>query len=117
MKTISKALALSIIFTALLACSVFTVKPTDWQGIPIMPNATEGKQATPNSYEFTITAPADEVQSFYETELVKLGWDKVYIQEDEESKSVLMVYSKDSITVECMFWSRTDGTLLVMLIK
>ncbi len=117
MKTISKSLALSIIFTTLLACSVFTVKPTDWRGIPIMPNATDGKQATPNSYDFIVTASADEAQIFYETELGKLGWEELFVQKDEESKSVLMVFSKDSIAVECMFWSLEDGTLHVMLTK
>lgn len=117
MKTINKVLVLSIIFATLLACSVFKVMPSTWEGIPIMPNATEGKQATPRSYNFIVTASADEAQIFYETELGKLGWNEIIVQKDEESKSTLIVFSKDSITIECMFWSREDGTLHIMLTK
>jgi hypothetical protein len=117
MKITNKALALSITLAVLLACNVFTVKPTNWEGIPIMPNATEGEQVTPSSYDFTVNASADEAQNFYETELGKLGWNKLFVQEDEESKSIIMVFSKDSSTVECMFWSREDGTVHIKLIK
>lgn len=117
MNTITKTLALSIIFAVLLACNIFTVKPTNWEGIPIMPNATEGEQVTPSSYDFTVKASAEEAQYFYETELGKLGWKMLSIQEDEESKSVIMVFSKDSKTVECMFWSLPDGILHIHLVK
>ncbi|MCC6299249.1 MAG: hypothetical protein IT314_08115 [Anaerolineales bacterium] len=46
----------------------------EWEGIPVMPGAVSGELAA-GGYLFTTQASLDEIKTFYETELVKLGFE------------------------------------------
>jgi hypothetical protein len=46
---------------------------TDWNGVPIMPGATDEK-VIPYGFEYMIAAPASDVEKFYKQEMAKLGW-------------------------------------------
>jgi len=45
----------------------------EWNGIPIMPGAIAGNGDN-EKYVFTINAPLEDIQSYYEKELSKSGW-------------------------------------------
>lgn len=48
---------------------------SDWNGIPIMKEATAGQEFTDtHTYSFKVNAKVEDAQNFYKTELPKLGW-------------------------------------------
>jgi len=52
-----------------------TGKPvSNWNGIPIMTQATAGQEFNKNTYSFKATASTTDVQTFYTTQLKALGW-------------------------------------------
>jgi hypothetical protein len=87
----------------------------NWNGIPIMPNAIAGDDET-QSYAFTMKAPVEEVQKFYEKELAKLGWNQ-FANSEGNPQTVLLMFMKGSDTLTITILSQTDGTTYVMLVK
>jgi hypothetical protein len=52
-----------------------TDKPlTDWNGIPIMPEAIAGQQAYNGTYTFKIPVDSGTIESYYSNKLKSLGW-------------------------------------------
>lgn len=78
---------------------------SEWNGIPIMPQATAGEEFTDSkTYSFKVDASVQEAQDFYSTELVNLGWsslfsmpgnDTVAVQSFQKDNSVLTVTITD----------------------
>jgi hypothetical protein len=63
----------------------------EWKGIPIMPGAINGGGDN-ESYRFTIEAPVEEVQAYYEKELAKLGWD-LMVAGSGDTDSVMLIFN------------------------
>ena len=56
-----------------------TGKPvSNWNGIPIMTQATAGQEFNKNTYSFKATANATDVQTFYTNQLKTLGWNSSF---------------------------------------
>jgi hypothetical protein len=71
----------------------------EWQDIPIMPGAIAG-QENQGGYTFTIQATPEEIQKYYDRELVKLGWTSFATGQGANGPAMLMyVKDKDSLTV------------------
>jgi hypothetical protein len=68
----------------------------EWEGIPIMPGAIAG-EVSDGSYQFTSTASSDEIISFYQTELSKLGFE-LELTTDESAGYTVLSFSKEGIT-------------------
>jgi hypothetical protein len=52
-----------------------TDKPlTDWNGIPIMPQAIAGQKANNGTYTFKIPVDSGTIESYYSDKLKSLGW-------------------------------------------
>jgi len=67
------------------------------------------------SYVFTIQATPQQVQEFYELELLKLGWQS-FAQEDRDSSMMLMFMKDSAETLMISILSKDDETL-VLLVK
>ena len=85
---------------------------TEWNGIPIMPQATAGQEfADANTYSFKVVATTQEVKDYYDTQLPGLGWSSMLSLPVEDEGGVL-TYSKDSnfltVTITMM-----EGTAVV----
>jgi hypothetical protein len=50
----------------------------EWNGIPIMPQATVGEEFGESTYSFTAPVTATDVQSFYNQSLEELGWTSAF---------------------------------------
>ena len=68
----------------------------DWNGIPVMPQATAGQEFTDTkSYSFKATATIKDAEDFYNTEMVKLGWSSTFSMPTGDQVAILS-FSKDS---------------------
>src|SRR5262245_55783763 len=68
---------------------------TEWNGIPIMTQATAGQEFDTSTYSFKGDMTVKEVQDFYTAQLKDLGW-KESINLPIEGESGLMVFQKDT---------------------
>jgi len=91
-------------------------KPSsNWNGIPIMPNALTGEGSS-QGYSFTVNSSSDEIQKFYEKELGKLGWNALASGQGS-SNSILMIFIKDLSTISVSIIPQPDGVMYVLLVK
>ena len=73
-----------------------TGTPVDqWNGIPVMPQATVGEEFGENTYTYTVPVPATDVQSFYTQKMVELGWTSSFSFPVSEDGGILL-FQKDS---------------------
>jgi hypothetical protein len=51
---------------------------SEWNGIPIMPQATAGQEFDSTKYSFRAPVASADVQTFYKDKLTSLGWTQPY---------------------------------------
>ena len=86
---------------------------SEWNGIPIMPQATAGEEFNEFTYSFKVNATVEEAVEFYKTELVNLGWTSTF-DLPVEGEGGIMLYSKDSDLLTLTF-TLLDGETIVVL--
>jgi hypothetical protein len=87
---------------------------SEWNGIPIMPQATDGQEfVDADSYSFKTSVAVEEVQAFYNDELPKLGWSSAFSVPGSADGAV-MLFSKDSNSLTITI-TVTDGATVVVL--
>lgn len=85
-----------------------------WNGIPIMPQATVGQEFSDTStYSFKANVTTTEVQTFYDEQLTALGWTQPFSIPVEEQGGIL-TFQKDNSTLLITI-TFSNGTSLVML--
>ena len=87
----------------------------DWEGIPVMPNALAGN-GDATGYAFTIKTSTDEIQSFYQAKMAKIGWN-LLANGQGTTGAVLMIFTKGSDTATISIIPQTDDVIYVMLVK
>lgn len=86
----------------------------EWNGIPIMPQATAGQEFTENkSYSFKADVTARDVQDFYNEKLKPLGWNQS-LNVPGGTDAGLTVFQKDS-SVLTITVTPSDGAAVVIL--
>jgi len=88
---------------------------SQWGSIPIMSKAIAG-DGDSSGYSFTINASVDEIQSFYEKELAKLGWN-LLASGAGTTDAVILIFMKDGGTLSVSIIPQQDGTTYVMFVK
>lgn len=68
---------------------------SEWNGIPIMPQASAGQEFNESTYSFKASATVTETQEYYKTELVNLGWSSTFDIPIEASGGI-MLFSKEN---------------------
>ena len=89
---------------------------SEWNGIPIMPQATAGEEfKDSNTYSFKVNAAIKEAQDFYNTELPKLGWSSSYSMPANDIATI-MGFQKDNdlLTVSITNVNETVVVVLTM---
>jgi len=84
----------------------------EWNGIPVMPQATAGQEHDPANYSFKFTGTAQEAQDFYNDSLVTLGWSNMLSLPGDEN-GALLVFQKDSSILTITITS-ADGSTVVL---
>ena len=84
----------------------------EWNGIPIMPQATVGQEFDANNYSFKFTGTAKEASDFYNSNLGNAGWSPMVTTSDEQG--ALLVYSQDDKFLTVTVSSVEDGIVVWM---
>lgn len=87
---------------------------SEWNGIPIMPEAIAG-EGDEESYVFTVKATPQQVQEYYQLELGQLGW-QPFATGDGDSSLMLMFTNSASATLTISIIAKGDE-VLVLLVK
>lgn len=96
--------------------SMFDPKGTpvsEWNGIPIMPQATAGQEADANNYSFKFTGTAKEATDFYNDQMVKLGWTSMFSMPGSDSGAVL-AFQKGDTVVTLTIVTTNNSTVVVV---
>ena len=75
-----------------------TGNPVDeWNGIPVMPEATAGEEFSDSTYGFTAPVSSSDVQSFYNQKLEELGWTVSFSLPVTDEGGILLYQNGDEI--------------------
>ena len=85
----------------------------EWNGIPVMPQATAGEEFNEYTYSFKVNATVQEAVDYYRAELARLGWNSTF-DLPVEGGGGLMLYSKESNLLTLTF-TALDGETVVVL--
>ncbi len=84
----------------------------EWNGIPIMPQATAGQEFDANNYSFKYAGTAKDAADFYTSNLSAAGWSPMVTTSDEQG--ALLVYSKDDKFLTVTVTGADDGIVVWM---
>ena len=88
---------------------------SDWNGIPIMTQATAGQEFNNNTYSFKASGITEtDVETFYKDKLTGLGWTSQFGAQGGSSGG-LMLFSKDS-SVLTITVSQSGQDFVVILV-
>jgi hypothetical protein len=88
---------------------------SEWNGIPIMPNAIAG-EGDEESYVFTVKASPQQVQEYYQLELGKLGW-QLFGAGNGNSSSLMLMFTNNASTTLTISVIAKGDEVLVLLVK
>jgi hypothetical protein len=86
---------------------------SDWQGVPIMPQATAGQEFDNNTYSFRTDAAPQEVVDYYNDQLVKLGWSQTFNLPIDDNGGIA-VFSKDNNLLTITITSLEGSTTVIL---
>ena len=86
---------------------------SEWDGIPIMPDAITG-EGDEESYVFMIKATPQQVQDYYQLELGKLGW-RPFATGDGDSSLMLMFMNNASATLTVSIITKGEEVLVILV--
>lgn len=79
-----------------------------------MPGAIAG-EGDNLGYTFTIDAPLEDIQRFYEKELAELGWN-MFASGNGTTGTALLFFMKDADTLSVSVIPQADGIMYVLLV-
>jgi len=87
---------------------------SEWNGVPIMPNATTGQEFNEYTYSFKVDATPDGVKEYYKDALIKRGWVSQFDLPvvNEEGGLLLYVQNDNLLTISITV---LDGETVVIL--
>jgi hypothetical protein len=86
----------------------------EWQGIPIMPQATAGQEFSENnSYSFRAPVTLKEVQDFYNEKMTALGWNQPFNFPLEENGGIIVFQKEGSVLTLTL--ASSEGSVVVLL--
>ncbi len=90
---------------------------TEWNGIPIMTQATAGQQFDTSSYSYKASGiKGTDVQSFYDSKLTAAGWSSSFNAFGGDAGGIL-IYSKGSNTLTITVAQSGSDYIVVLLMQ
>ena len=87
---------------------------SEWNGIPIMSQATAGQEFTDtHTYSFKVDATVKDVQDFYTTKLQDLGWSTFLNMPGNDSGGAQIFQKENSVLTVTV--TSVNGSLIVIL--
>ncbi len=85
----------------------------EWNGIPIMPQATAGQEFDEKTYSFKAKVTVQEVYDFYNQQLVSLGWSQS-VSLPATDAGGLLGFSKEDTVLTITVTTVNDATLVLL---
>lgn len=85
---------------------------SEWNGIPVMPSATTGGEAS-GIYSYKTDASVSEVFEYYKTEMSTLGWEEFFSTPDTGSGAFL-TFEKDNSLATITITTDGEGALVFL---
>jgi len=86
---------------------------SEWNGIPIMPQATAGQEFDVKTYSFKAKVTVQEVYDFYNQQLVSLGWSQS-VSLPATDAGGLLGFSKEDTVLTITVTTVNDATLVLL---
>ena len=86
---------------------------SEWNGIPIMPQATAGQEFDATTYSFKVGVTSQEVQDFYKAQLTNLGWTQSFSMPGG-AEAALLSFEKDDTSLLITI-APAEGSSVVVL--
>jgi hypothetical protein len=87
----------------------------EWNGIPVMPQATAGQQFNENTYSFRAGGVSQaDVQTFYSDKLKALGWTSQFSAAGG-SEGGFMLFTKDSSVITITAVAKDQDTVVLLI--
>ena len=86
---------------------------SEWNGIPIMPQATAGQESNTTTYSFKATATVKEAQDFYDSQLTDLGWSQPF-SIPGDAASAIMSFQKDGKVLAILITAEGDSIIVIL---
>lgn len=87
----------------------------EWNGIPIMEQATAGKELDANTYSFQFTGKTKDAVVFYNDQMIKLGWSSVFTVPGLGGVERSLTFQKDDVTLYISVNSKDETSVIVVL--
>jgi len=85
----------------------------EWNGIPIMSQATAGQEHDAYNYSFKFTGTSQEAQNFYESEMETLGWASLMSVPSGEN-GALLSFQKDNKSLTITIVTTDNDTVVIL---
>ena len=85
----------------------------EWNGIPVMPQATAGQEFNSTNYSFKFSGAIKDAEDFYNDALPKLGWSQSFAMPGNEQE-VILAFSKDTSTLVITITTVEDSILVLL---
>ena len=85
----------------------------EWNGIPIMSQASAGQEHDKSNYSFKFTGTVKDAQDFYSTELVKLGWSSLFSLPGD-ANGALLTFQKDGTSLVITITTTNNETVVLL---
>ncbi|HEY9151471.1 MAG TPA: hypothetical protein VIN60_01195 [Anaerolineales bacterium] len=93
-----------------------TGKPvSNWNGIPIMTQATAGQEFNKNTYSFKANAAAADVQTFYADQLKTLGWTSTFSAQGGGQGGV-MIFNKGTSVLTITIAPSSNSIVVILVL-
>lgn len=86
---------------------------SEWNDVPIMTQATAGQEFNNSTYSFKVNVTAQEVQDYYNNELVNRGWSSKYNLPGNENGAIMLFSKEDGLLTVTV--TSLDGETVVVL--
>lgn len=86
----------------------------EWNGIPIMPQATAGQEFDSGNYSFRFSGTVKDASDFYTAALETAGWSTMMTMPGDEQGG-LLVMQKDNSILTVTITNMNDGSIVVLL--
>ena len=89
----------------------------EWDGIPVMPQATVGEQFGEATYSYTVPVTANEVESFYNQSMEELGWSSTFSLPIADEGGILSFQKDNEFIIITITPDQTDSNSVDVLLQ
>jgi hypothetical protein len=89
----------------------------EWNGIPVMPQATVGEEFGETTYGYTVPATATDVQAFYNQEMENLGWNSPFGFQASEEGGIMFFQNESEILTITITPDQNDSNSVDVILQ